>query len=431
MLTTSIEYTGCRRRIAPRIGLGILAAALLALSATAQAQSGNSTPAPQDDLFPDLIHPPPKKPAAQPANNTAPKAGESTVDLTQLKDDSSPANRTVAGNWTQSDSTTTNDLRGVAWGNGTFVAVGVDGTVLTSSDGGKWATQSSHTTDNLFGVACNGELYVCIGTNGTIVTSPDAIHWTAQTSGVTDGLVDVKWAQNQFIAAGENGTILTSPDGVTWTARDSHAKQRLYGIAWNGTLLVIVGDPGAIVTSADGITFTRRAFVMPVWFHRLVWAKTQFVGATNDLISSVTQAMGGRADILTSPDGVTWTPHPSHNAVRMVGIAWNGRLLVAAGDTIDQSADGQSWAKTIGSVSSTGTSDVACNDHEFVAVGDHGDIFRLIAPGDGNKPPSSSATWATPTPAPAAPDSVTPTAAPASASPTTTTLATAPNSGFL
>src|SRR6185295_17291850 len=47
----------------------------------------------------------------------------------------------------------TNDLRGVAWGNGLFAAVGTAGFIATSSNGTNWAKQSNTVRTNLNRVA--------------------------------------------------------------------------------------------------------------------------------------------------------------------------------------------------------------------------------------------------------------------------------------
>jgi hypothetical protein len=45
--------------------------------------------------------------------------------------------------WTQQTSGTRDDLNGVAYGNGLFVAVGDFGTILTSPDGVNWTVRTS------------------------------------------------------------------------------------------------------------------------------------------------------------------------------------------------------------------------------------------------------------------------------------------------
>jgi hypothetical protein len=65
-----------------------------------------------------------------------------------------------------------NDLRGVAYGNGTFVAVGKGGTILTSPDGVNWTAQTSGMRSWLSSVTYGNGLFVAVGLVDTILTSP-------------------------------------------------------------------------------------------------------------------------------------------------------------------------------------------------------------------------------------------------------------------
>ena len=59
----------------------------------------------------------------------------------------------------------------MTYGNGRFVAVGEDGTILTSPDGVSWTRRTSGTSNRLEGVAYGNGLFVAVG-GGTILTSP-------------------------------------------------------------------------------------------------------------------------------------------------------------------------------------------------------------------------------------------------------------------
>ena len=65
-----------------------------------------------------------------------------------------------------------NNLNGVAYGNGTFVAVGSNGTILTSRDGVSWTVRTSGTANTLYDVTYGNGLFVAVGVYGTILTSP-------------------------------------------------------------------------------------------------------------------------------------------------------------------------------------------------------------------------------------------------------------------
>jgi BNR repeat domain protein len=151
-------------------------------------------------------------------------------------------------NWTQRTSGTSNNLFGVAYGNGTFVAVRSNGAILTSPDGVNWTGRTAPTSDRLFGVTYGNGTFVAVGSRGTILTSPDGVNWTVPALG-GNPLHGVTYGNGTFVAVGGGGTILTSPDGVRWTARDSGMSNNLYGVAYGNGTFMAVGEYGTIVTS--------------------------------------------------------------------------------------------------------------------------------------------------------------------------------------
>ena len=152
--------------------------------------------------------------------------------------------------------------------NGKFVAVGGNGTILTSMNGNTWsAAESSGTTNYLFGVAVNssGE-FVAVGGYGTIVASTDGNNWSsAESSGTTQSLAGVTVnSRGKFVAVGYDGTIVTSTDGNTWiSAESSGTTTSLNGVTVNSSgKFVAVGYDGTIVTSMDGNTWTALSPIM-------------------------------------------------------------------------------------------------------------------------------------------------------------------------
>jgi hypothetical protein len=111
-----------------------------------------------------------------------------------------------------------NPLLDIAYGNGTFVAVGEDGAILTSPDGTTWTARNSGADIILLGVAYGNGTFVAVGEEGTLLTSPDGITWTARNSGAGTArnsgagsiLLGVTYGNGTFVVVG-GGTILTSP----------------------------------------------------------------------------------------------------------------------------------------------------------------------------------------------------------------------------
>jgi hypothetical protein len=73
-----------------------------------------------------------------------------------------------------------------------------------------YTPQNGYTYQNL-----PAATFVAVGTNGTVVTSPDGVTWTPQNPIRTTSLNAVAYG-HQFVAVGNGGNIFTSMDGLTW-----------------------------------------------------------------------------------------------------------------------------------------------------------------------------------------------------------------------
>ena len=151
-------------------------------------------------------------------------------------------------------------LWGIAEGNAGVVTVGTEGRILHSVDGRTWARRTSGTTNWLVAVTFGNGRYLAVGDNGTILTSTNAIVWTPVSStGTTARLNNVLFAQNKFVAVGEGGAIVVSTDGTTWNPVTSNAGTAwLRGLAYGPGNWIATGQSGTITTSLDGITWTKR-----------------------------------------------------------------------------------------------------------------------------------------------------------------------------
>jgi len=63
---------------------------------------------------------------------------------------------------------------------------------------------------NLYGIAYGNGTFVAVGLDGLILSSPDGITWTQKNSGVIGDLFGITFANNKFVTVGENGIILQS-----------------------------------------------------------------------------------------------------------------------------------------------------------------------------------------------------------------------------
>jgi hypothetical protein len=149
-------------------------------------------------------------------------------------------------------------LEGVSYANGIFLAVGLKGTILTSLDGTNWVQRTSGSTDTLQKVAYGKGTYVAVGwLNGSVLTSTDGITWVSQLN-IAEGLNDLTFDSGHFLAVGDFGLSYTSSDGTNWTGTYV-SLGNLTSVSYGGGVFVAVADNGSIVSSLDGSNWTERS----------------------------------------------------------------------------------------------------------------------------------------------------------------------------
>jgi hypothetical protein len=160
-------------------------------------------------------------------------------------------------------------LEDVAYGNGTFVAVGEDGTILTSPDGEDWKAQISPARVRYQGcsialslnrITYGNGLFVAVGPAGNVLTSRNGVKWAwvRHPSGTNNWwLSSVFYGNGTFVAVGWLGTVLTSRDGTRWVEQDLPKDNNLSDVTYGNGLFVAVGTHG-ILTSPDGTKWTHQ-----------------------------------------------------------------------------------------------------------------------------------------------------------------------------
>ena len=168
--------------------------------------------------------------------------------------------------------------------------------------------------------------------------------------------------------------------GQTWTDwKNGQSVGSFFGVAASSTATVAVGIDGRISTrnSQTGV-WTIQTFPGDPDFRDVLYANAQFV--------TVREAGG----IMTSPDGLTWTPRVSGTTNDLRAIIWDGSKYVAAGQngTILTSPDGAAWTLR-SSGSSTFFNSLSYSGSRYVAAGGYG--IRIS---------TDAITWSSPTTAP-------------------------------
>lgn len=131
-----------------------------------------------------------------------------------------------------------------------------------AATGDTWTNQtaanSASTGGNILASVCyGGSTYVAVGQNGTIVTSLDGVTWTSRTSGTACFLSKVCTnGSGTFVAVAggnltTNGVIVTSTNyGATWSSQPFTAS---YASVCYGNGMFMAFADGDCYTSANGI----------------------------------------------------------------------------------------------------------------------------------------------------------------------------------
>lgn len=164
-------------------------------------------------------------------------------------------------------------MNDAVFGNGTFVAVGDNGSIYSSVQGGPWLQRQTDTTKALSCVAYGNGYFIAAGTNGTVVVSPDGIRWESHSLVVTQTNVRITFGNGVFVVGG-NGpkgywTFLVSSQGSHWqTAQVEALGQKenggllnFAGVSYlNGKFLAVGGGLGVklFLHSTDGLTWQEQ-----------------------------------------------------------------------------------------------------------------------------------------------------------------------------
>jgi hypothetical protein len=236
--------------------------------------------------------------------------------------------------------------RALCFGNAAFVAVGNYGggnIFAWTGDGKTWKTsfKDAKYVQFLRGLGFGNKTFLGIGgdpgsvgsSSPFVMTSMDGLAWT-DPLGIPGKhiLRRLAFGNGLFAAVGDRGRRAVSADGKVWKeAPDVKAIDTLVDIAFGNGVFVGVGLHGLRMTSADGLKWTERQVGEEgEHLNSILWAKDRFVAV-------------GAGATYSSKDGKEWQRQPNTNAPLttaygdgvFVGANWKGRLF--------HSTDAVSW----------------------------------------------------------------------------------------
>ena len=283
------------------------------------------------------------------------------------------------------------------------LAMGSNPTLAQTSG---WRARSVPTAANLWSVAeapmtengVPGRTLVAVGEQGTILTSVDrGATWSIQHSGTSAWLTAIAYLEvagaRRFVAVGDGGTVLMSPDGRTWSRETSPTTLRLNAISrgeGSGTLYAF-GEAGVgwLVRDRDGSWTRRDAPFVDRWMRG---GANPLVGQDGAVFETQSDPTSGQAQWrpLTTPvdadlEAIALGPPSALRespTLSFVAVGANGTILqrTLEGDWVQRSSGTTERlrglvAKDGGTVTLlTNTLRIALG--EFFAVGTNGVVLR-------------------------------------------------------
>jgi hypothetical protein len=199
-------------------------------------------------------------------------------------------------------------IGGVAYHNGLWVAVGGNARHLLSHDGRSWVADPARNYNHHYrAIAYGNGVYVAVGDGGMRALTSDGSTFTNAIS-AGDGLEAIAFGNGVFVAVGANGRRIISIDGIAWT-HDTGGGSTLTGLAFANGMFVATGG-GRSLTSGDGITWSEHTMIPSI--DALTFGAGLFVG------------VGWVDRRLTSMDGIAWTQRASDNGFALTSITYGG-----------------------------------------------------------------------------------------------------------
>lgn len=246
------------------------------------------------------------------------------------------------------------ELYDVMFAQNRFLAVGTQriaepGTyqafLLTSPDGKNWTPTPSPlaqppTTQHLLaghilrGVAFGNGIYVAVGgsyqmwTQSLVLTSQDGQQWNVVSQDLQGHVVDVAFGDGKFVAVTDNYRTWSSNDGVTWTSQHLPFKGNIAGITYGQNTFVVYGGGNTLALSQDSLSWNPHE-LQKVTQTSVGFANNQFFGST---VQNVCEG-GGTCQtygLLHSAQGKDWEIlHPSEQPRLIQSFAFDqGRYVL-------------------------------------------------------------------------------------------------------
>jgi hypothetical protein len=212
----------------------------------------------------------------------------------------------------------------VTYGNGEFVAVSAnDGVAAYSLDNGNsWSYATMPSSEKWDSITYGNGAFVAVAYNGEVAYSADGSNWTLASSAPSAVWSSVTYADNEFLAVAYGGTsVMYSATGVTWTSETLPASANWTSVTYgDGEFVAVAWGSNASAYSSNGVSWTLTTLPASEDWIAVSFAGNQFYAIAN-----------GNTATAISANGTSWSTGASlSTAGSWTALASSGSNLLAS-----------------------------------------------------------------------------------------------------
>ncbi|MGM0712495.1 MAG: chitobiase/beta-hexosaminidase C-terminal domain-containing protein, partial [Bacillota bacterium] len=224
--------------------------------------------------------------------------------------------------WTPHTAPGAAGFNSVTYGEGKFVAVGKElGSIYSSSDGETWQkVNTASPTQQLYGIAYGNGVFVAVGASNYLYASDDGVNWTQKTAPTGLGEIaysTVTFGEGHFFAGGASQTVISSPDGSAWSVENTGGGKAVLAVKVGNGKVLASGVSGLLLVGNAPISQAQKPTANPAGGE--VAAGTLVELSTDTPLATIHYTTDGSTPTGSSP--VYSTKIPVNSAMTIKAIA--------------------------------------------------------------------------------------------------------------
>lgn len=218
--------------------------------------------------------------------------------------------------------------------------------VVNAGFGTTWTGHTAPALDIIMrSVAFGNNTFVAFSLTGAnrAVVSTDGINWSSYPTPVDNAWRSIVYGNGVFVGVSANGNgnqAMVSTDGINWTSSTTPGSNIPWSSVSYGNGLFVAVAFNEIMTSPDGITWTLQPSAPENDWTTVTYGNGLFVVLSSN-------------EVITSPDGISWTSNDNMPEADWQSVTYGNGLFVAVANfsntpsLVMTSTDGLNWTGRI------------------------------------------------------------------------------------